>query len=812
MNRLLVLIICYSASSVAPYLVLQLFVLFQVLTAVGQGETLMQALQDAVPEDVREKLKAVVSGIMQSQRSNLKFGNLLNIGHISETASGLNSKIRGKVQISSAEGEADDSHSSKQEKMVENLADDESQPIVDEPFKDPNSESQAIDSFQKAVDTDQLETSDIGVEVSESGKSVAKNRGSNFETEDSSNEKEAQDTKQKENTLDSNSGPELSVGSGMSNPTGDQTVDQFNLDQNNKKYESDMKVDNNNQQNGDSNAILSSDQNKTTIDKMEETPATSSSEAESVEKENTEKEKREEKVTDPVPDLNSSGSPTFSVSQALNAFTGIDDSTQAAVNSVFNVIEGMITHLEEERDDGTGVKNGEESLDKGTGSVSEKNQASNNNLGQEQDIQHDLTLQFNESDDIPLRDNMDSSNDPRPKLVEQPSHMPSISDGNSIQQLEENNSGHHVDKEDGISKHLVGTKHSNKYRSVEKVLHDIPRRISKTPYGDPLYAERLRKCLTSEMENTKSLDLDTTATLFLDYFPEEGQWKLLEKSGHIKESVDDDSTLEGFDNNIQADLSLKKDIMSDIIEPSYVILDSEKLHQPVEECEIANSMNEIAEMCDATSKEQMRNVKTVVLKSLLVEVSRRLTSEDIKEIEADLYSDLEHVSKAASLALRFGKDRIPYIEDEDHTSEEVNTLLGEYIVRAISLAVQDTSYLRKVLPLGVVVGSSLAALRNHFDVPPVTESRQRDVLTDNINYSGAENRVGAVDRKTVNMPSVSFGKNELEKPMRKNEARDDASDVNNGSVMVGAVTAALGASALLVNQQVLIQISLKLFH
>lgn len=64
------------------------------------------------------------------------------------------------------------------------------------------------------------------------------------------------------------------------------------------------------------------------------------------------------------------------------------------------------------------------------------------------------------------------------------------------------------------------------------------------------------------------------------------------------------------------------------------ILDSEKLHKPVEEWEIANSMDERANTCDAASKEQMLNVKTVVL----------------------------------------------------------------------SLAVQDTSYLRKVLPLGVVVG------------------------------------------------------------------------------------------------------------
>lgn len=85
--------IIYSASDGALYLVLPLFVVFQVLTAVGQGETLMQALQDAVPEDVREKLTTAISGIMQNQRSSLKFGNLLNRGHIPEMKSGLDSKI-----------------------------------------------------------------------------------------------------------------------------------------------------------------------------------------------------------------------------------------------------------------------------------------------------------------------------------------------------------------------------------------------------------------------------------------------------------------------------------------------------------------------------------------------------------------------------------------------------------------------------------------------------------------------------------------------------------------------------------------------
>ncbi|KAI9083203.1 hypothetical protein K1719_034735 [Acacia pycnantha] len=45
-----------------------------------------------------------------------------------------------------------------------------------------------------------------------------------------------------------------------------------------------------------------------------------------------------------------SSATSFRVSQALNASTGIDDSTQVAVNSVFGVIENMISQLEESSD------------------------------------------------------------------------------------------------------------------------------------------------------------------------------------------------------------------------------------------------------------------------------------------------------------------------------------------------------------------------------------------------------------------------------------------------------------------------------
>ncbi|KAL2537496.1 Alpha/beta hydrolase [Forsythia ovata] len=94
---------------------------FQVLNALGQGETLMKALQDVVPEDVREKLTTVVSGILQSQMSNLKFERLLSLGNIFDVAAGLNSKVLEKNRLSK-EGGGDD-HSSDQRKKINQLGD-----------------------------------------------------------------------------------------------------------------------------------------------------------------------------------------------------------------------------------------------------------------------------------------------------------------------------------------------------------------------------------------------------------------------------------------------------------------------------------------------------------------------------------------------------------------------------------------------------------------------------------------------------------------------------------------------------------------
>ncbi|GFY98497.1 alpha/beta-Hydrolases superfamily protein [Actinidia rufa] len=75
----------------------------------------------------------------------------------------------------------------------------------------------------------------------------------------------------------------------------------------------------------------------------------SSSVAQTMEEEGIDNLKIEETSLHSVSNGNNSDSLTFRVSQAFGALTGMEDSKQVAVNSVFGVIEDMMTQVEVEK-------------------------------------------------------------------------------------------------------------------------------------------------------------------------------------------------------------------------------------------------------------------------------------------------------------------------------------------------------------------------------------------------------------------------------------------------------------------------------
>ncbi|KAK3013607.1 hypothetical protein RJ639_009310 [Escallonia herrerae] len=738
----------------------------KVLTAVGQGETIVNALQGAVPEDVREKLTTAVSGILKNQRNNLKFDGLVSVGQITDVATGLKSKIREKVGLSRSDAVAEGSHSANHSR-VHDLADGSNvdQPSSDKPSRVLESEPCAAESSEKSFDSGQLQsTSNSGIDVSSAGKkSIDELGNADLPREYSEN---------KDNRPETGARLDFSTVAGRATGSEDKIVDQSNVEQGFGIAQSDR--ENIVQQKEVKNADSSTDpSNAMPLAKIEEglSPSTSSSETQVIDKVGSENQIREVKSTQPA--QHSSDPPSFSVSQAFDALSGIDDSTQVAVNSVFNVIEEVITQLEVERDD-IEVRTGNENPS--MGSVTEDHQV---------------------VDDCKLEKKGDSENG-----MLSPSNDSDYSPGYDRLRLGKSNLGGHVGdgnaKETCVVYSKLFAKNSDKLRLADH----IPRSIATNPYGDPLYEEYLRKYLISKMNSTKPLDLDTTTALFLDYFPEEGQWKLLEQTGHSKDSVDDQSIHEDVDNMVQPHLPHDAEYANRVIEPSYVILDAEKQHESVRQYERMNITSGNNETGNGTTEKLMLHVKSIILDALKVEVQRRPSATVTAELEPTIAKDLEHVANTVSQALGHGKEHIMAIEGSNRTSEQKGTLYGEHIISAITAAVDETAYLRRILPIGVIVGTSLAALREVFTVAAADGNGHSKNVVDLVDDSGQRNSAKAGDMDTDRRNGAKAGDLETgQKYDINNSISRENSESNNGSVMAGAVTAALRASALLAHQQ-----------
>ena len=758
------------------------------MTAVDQGETLAKALQDAVPEDVREKLTTAVTGILHTQGTNLNFNGLLDIAQIPDVSTGLKAKIQEKVGTSVGEGLNTDHLSSDQIKRADELTDslNDTQPGVDKPTGD------------LEPDPSQSTRGD-GVDISSSVKDTSES-GNNDEYDESSKEKSA-------TYLDNGEiGSETDV-----KPTINEKKDQDG-----GIAQIEEKEENKNLETGDS----STDQGKVASSSITEevTPGTSSdADADAMGNEGNDNLKRDNKSMQPVQDqtnsIMSDPSPsTFSVSQAFDTLTGMDDSTQVAVNSVFGVLENMIAQLDEGSNDENGDKDRNDIKEKKTDSGSDQHSIIDDHKLDEEEENENIQSIRSDNLDAPFvynhhENSIHSQHDTRTGRVEE----------ETTQNLNSSN-GKSMDRSQGSKTNICVAQYKNEKKDQlvgSKLLADnpdkirrvnsIPLHITANPYGTSLYTEYLRKYLLSK-KHTKSLDVDATTSLLLDYFPEEGQWKLLEQPGNIGISTSDIATHYGVESQVEARSRAKAKDTNNFIEPSYVIFDTEKQPEPVAEYETMDHMNGKVEISDDRLEELMHFVKNIVINSLKVEVGRRLSAADMKEII--LARELELVANAVSLAVGHDKEHIQLVDGKhsiQYTSEKLGTLQGELIIRAISSAVKDTSYLRKVLPIGVIIGSSLAALRKSFNVATVHDNSKREVLITHVQAKKSgeitHGKVSVVE--TDRMPYNKSGHStNLDTSVTREGGK--VKNSSNNTVMVGAVTAALGASALLVKQQVVV--------
>ncbi|EOA26144.1 hypothetical protein CARUB_v10019580mg [Capsella rubella] len=797
----------------------------KVMDAVGRGETVLQALQDAVPEDVREKLTTAVSGILQSGGTKLNLEKL-KLPSISpgskkaEEASKEPSSAIGQkdsdspVRIDTSDGSvsgSDESISGSDNspggKELEHFPTEVSQKYGDSGKSQPVNSDQDGSLENHESYTNEKTSAAGGSEMASEAKSDSANQGSIGKEDVTSNdekvdqgsgvatlqrqvETDKNNEKGEPNANENSSVVDVEKASDGKNdnphpvgaddiPSDGDKVDQGDVLAQQQRKEETNKNDENAKQ-------PASDQNKVVTSTSNEGDAGKSSVSQPVEKDESDDQNKETKVMQPVSDqtkpaIQEPNQPKFNVSQAFEALTGMDDSTQVAVNSVFGVLENMISQLDEEN------KEGNEASD-------EKNLKDEKNVTNEVTSLSEEKISYKKETDRPI---------------------PSEKSHDSVGSVNETEKTSDNDKVTGvvIEKLLRGDesvigKHS------PKILPERNTDSVKNSSHDGYLGEEL-----SKEKIAKQLDIDTTTALMLDYYPEEGKWKLLDQQPeHL---VDDYYPEEGkwklldkqpeylgnlADNvaasrdtheNVQAH-SLNVGNEENIIEPSYVILDHEKELELSETHDAADNQNDGPHKLDKGYEELEHLIQVIVSDSLNVEVQRRMDSAGMRQIESQLSHDIKMVAKKFSYAVVYAEPTWTFIRNSKSSNGpagKVGKLHGDAIIRAIASAVQEAHFLRQVLPIGVVVGSVLAALRKYFDVSTTTNNAKRDILP------------GRTQKYENNGVTASVVPDKVSKETKRNNSsigemvESGLQNINNEGVMVGAVTAALGASAMLVQNE-----------
>ncbi|XP_019443599.1 PREDICTED: uncharacterized protein LOC109347914 isoform X4 [Lupinus angustifolius] len=896
----------------------------KVLTAVGQGETLMKALEDAVPEDVRGKLTDAVTGILHAQRADLKFGRMLGISQGPEGLTGQKNQENFRVS-----GVIGDLSSLNQMNKTSSSVDGSNNAPSDrvEPAEETETDVLPLDKLPNSTSLDQSQDSNNEVGSSNSFWSETRNSGDNIDTDVELKEKGVPDIDHIEKDVETGSKPYTPRTSHSNGVGGEEaavaeqknqnneigqsdTMEENNIQKveqksqasssgqskvtstdekedtssspmpsENEIAQSDTKEENNVQKVEKKSQDFSSDQSKTTTSDAKEELSSSPmpSEHHTIERESNDNEKKDSINTQQSNSTSSNSSAaTFNVSQAFDALTGMDDSTQVAVNSVYGVLENMLSQLEESSVNEGEVKDGKDvvhsSVNEGQVKDGKDVEHSSVNEGQVKDgkdVEHssvnegqvkdgkDVESKFEEQQKSNSQ-SMDSnlSDDPCGDdqqngiylkndcchTEEQLPHSLNTVNGSSLFSPQNSNSKDHLVQKKNTASEVIDKTYLVHKLDEDRHANRIPPYIALRSYRDSLYNEYIRKNLFSKV-STKPLDLHTTTTLLLDYFPEEGQWKLFEQPQNMKIASSSTATSDEAGFKMKTHSSKKSSDVKKYMGPPYVILDTENQQEHVKESITTDTIHKMIDTSDDRSKELIQFVKVVVLGSLKMEVGRKLNATEIKMMKPKLAGDLEHVANAISLAVVHSnvqqlctESQVCNVED---TVEKVGTLDGEYLIRVITSSVQETRYLTRVMPVGVIVGSILAALMKYFNVATLEDNSHRGSVTSGDGGKSSKKYYGNVgvreidqvprEKSSLDHPikreaaergpltpddgvkpgKMNYGhvgvtdidqvheeRTSFDHPIKTEEVESESEYGSRNTAMVGAVTAALGASAL----------------
>ncbi|PKA47065.1 Embryogenesis-associated protein EMB8 [Apostasia shenzhenica] len=733
----------------------------KVLGAMEQGETFMKALHDAVPEEVRGKITTAVSNIMQSKGTNLNIEQLKGFGWVPKMTSDIKSKIQGNIN-----GNVSPKNCGPLEHTKNSRTDDDRTQENIGP-----SQEKATQSFGCVEDRAEVDQTDCSDRSDQGGMNIEDNADQYMVTEKiGSFDKLTQDNQVLDDDIGCTKGNEV------------------------------QKVDSSAQQDIPRSTTPEPAQSEVpNTTNLEEAPSPSSSasinSALQVPEEGNENQKNEERTSQDGATQNAQASlepedhsrqhlssklHSISVTQALDALTGFDDSTQMAVNSVFGVIENMIDQLEKNQE------NDEAKHSEGQKSVKT---AIDGPLLDGEKSEH-------------LNDGVNYSGT-RPEVNKLACHADSIltytvaeSLGNTVGYVGHrvNNlspsSGKSSDQQSG--KDEVDYSHLNSKNLKESDdIPDLTLDAAMKRYWLSPYAAYIHRFLSTPLPSKSSSYLGSATELFLD--PEEGQWKMLDQiaNSRYKTGQSDGDTVNpvlGTEN---------------VIEPSYVIPDG---HYSCVDNQLSEYDTFYHKQEDARKEKLFILVKNTLLDDLKVQIGRRIGKRDLEELDSLLTYDLENFTNKISWAVLSCCDLQSFTGDDDADLLKFGSVEGQQTVNIILSALQSASLLRKVLPFGVIVGSTLASLRTYFHVVALHDDTQRNFIN-----------------KPVNNPQRSFGRDsdfkgehlteeKIEKELNdhyldsnnstsKGHRENEKGDSSKGRIVVGAVTAALGSAALLANHQ-----------
>ncbi|CAN6224555.1 unnamed protein product [Urochloa humidicola] len=706
----------------------------KVLVAVEQGETLVKALEEAVPEDVRGKLTASVTEILQSKRENFSLDALKRLGWNNVRSANIKTVPQEKLKDSDHESGLKDTKMADQNR----------------------GSATAGDGGQKDTNIANDGNPGESTELSQ-GKPSQTSEPVGTATETGSEQAQPNTDKCDSGTNDSSEGQHRTEQGSETTPK-QASDDQSAANSNGAPTEKGHPIDPTTDQNPQPHAIeKEGDKIRTSEDKA----------AHSTDDQSTQVSKKEE-----------SKPSSITMTQALDALTGFDDSTQMAVNSVFGVLENMIDQFQKQQDSENGEHSDENdggpSVDETESHGKEKmeNASSGEDIIQSSQLPEDSSPGITQST-MSKHDYTFGKKNPSLSIVS--------SDGGKIRYHGGSEAGDHGD--------------ANGMKQISG-LPDYLLDIAVNSYLKAQYAMYLHEFLNTQLQ-LKSPEPNSATDLVLD--PQEGKWKMADQMDKVQNDISKSGRYNGAMEEVSyAGSSQEPSEVENVIEPPYFI--PEKFPDITHKSNgLKNTIAARSKPCDDLRKALACFIRDELSSALKIEVGRKIGITDTSQLESGLANDVERVAAEVSklIVLNCELYSAAHVQRSPATAK-FGAIHGKDVVEAVATAVQESQHLRIILPVGVLVGVTLACLRNyiHVDVSKHDDHMKAtvklDILREDliVQDSSRANILDSGEANTDNNIANTRGDNKQEMTMTKGEG-----------MMVGAVTAALGASALVAHQQ-----------